>query len=311
MDANGTTVQTQPVNAADQLTMSGYSYDAAGNELHGAYGTETWNAADQMITLNDGTAHTYSYAGTDQTELITDGVGRNFTYGRSGSTGLPLVESFTQSGSTFSYLYDPTGTPLAIEGGNTHYVDLDGLGSVIATINHNGATTTTYSYDAWGNQTAAAQNGSGIGAYQLYGYTGGIPDPIDGLLHLGHRWYDSHNGRFTQRDSIVSLADPSRANRYEYAGDNPVNFVDLPGTISFGSLLAHCGLGALQSSIVSLFTGEAETGVGLLFAAVRGCGVSAIADYFAQRGEESVAKSLETVATLKDILEVLEHVFNL
>jgi RHS repeat-associated protein len=231
---DGTLVQSQTVNAADQLTMTGYSYDAAGNTTADSHGTEAWNAAGQMTTLTNGSgSHSYTYAGTDQTELISDGNGRNYTYGRSGSTGLPLIESFTKSGNTYSYLYDPNGTPLAIEGGNTHYLALDGLGSIIATIKHDGTTTATYSYDAWGQQTTTAHNGSSIDDYQLYGYTGGITDPLAGLLHLGHRWYDSHNGRFSQQDNAKPLADPARANRYAYAGDNPVNYVD-PCGLSVG-----------------------------------------------------------------------------
>lgn len=84
------------------------------------------------------------------------------------------------------------GTPLAIEGANTHYLALDGLGSPVATINQSGTTTATYTYDPYGQTTTTAQNGSGISSVQIYGYTGGIPDRVNtGLIHLGHRWYDT------------------------------------------------------------------------------------------------------------------------
>jgi hypothetical protein len=33
----------------------------------------------------------------------------------------------------------------------------------------------------------------------------------------------------TQQDTIVSLGDPARGNRYAYAGDDPVNFIDPSG----------------------------------------------------------------------------------
>ncbi|MCU1667930.1 MAG: hypothetical protein JWP40_857 [Blastococcus sp.] len=237
--SNGSVSQTQTVNAADQLTMAGYHYDGNGNATNNNYGAETYNAANQMTSLtNNSGTHTYSYAGTDQTEIITDGAGRSYTYGRTADTGLPLVESYSTGGSTFSYLYDPSGTPLAIEGSNAHYLALDGLGSIIATINQNGTTTATYTYDPWGTQTATAQNGSGIVDLQIYGYTGGITDSTTNLVHLGHRWYDPENGRFTQMDDITTLADPAAANRYSYAEDNPVNYVDPAGESVASCLVA-------------------------------------------------------------------------
>jgi RHS repeat-associated protein len=272
---DGTVSQTQTVNAADQLTMAGYHYDADGNATNNNYGAETYNAASQMTSVTNGSGtHTYTYAGTDQTELVTS-EGRNYTYGRtSPATGLPLVESFTaDSGTNFAYLYDPKGTPLAITGvgpgSNDHYLALDGLGSVIASIRHDGVTTATYSYDPWGAQTATPQNGSAIQYYQLYGYTGGVTDPTTNLLHLGHRWYDPENGRFTQQDDIQSLADPSRANRYEYAGDNPINYLDPTGlnafTDFFGGLSSPQSCANLQKG-TEFFVGVAATsgGVALL-----------------------------------------------
>lgn len=237
----GSVTQSLTVNATDQLTTAGYGYDADGNTTSDpAHGTAGYNAANQMTTQGPGS---YSYAGTDQTELVSDPNGRTYTYGRtSPTTGLPLIESFTDGGASYSYLYDPQGTPLAIEASSTHYLALDGLGSVLAAINNTGSVTATYAYDPWGNTTATAQNGSGIVHIQLYGYTGGITDPASDLLHLGHRWYDPTTGRFTQMDSIVTLADPTRANRYEYAGDNPIDLVDPSGrtTTCFTSYTYIC-----------------------------------------------------------------------
>ncbi|RFU19084.1 RHS repeat-associated core domain-containing protein [Geodermatophilus marinus] len=221
--------QAQTVNAADQLTMSGYAYDAAGNlTADPTRGSFTYNAAGQMVTntTSSGTA-SYLYAGTDQTELITDGSSRTYTYGRSDSNGLPIIESYVTGSTTYSYLHDPQGTPLAIVGANAHYLALDGLGSIVATINHDGAQTAAYSYDPWGKVTASAVNGSGIVNLQIYGYTGGVTDTRTGYVHLGHRWYDPTTGRFTQQDPLETLADPRRANRYEYAASDGAQ-VNLP-----------------------------------------------------------------------------------
>ena len=172
-------------------------------------------------------------------------------------------------------------------------------------INHNGTTTTLYSYDAWGTQTGAAQNGSGIAAYQLYGYTGGIPDLVNGLLHLGHRWYDTTTGRFTQRDDIQTLANPSRANRYQYAASNPINYVDPAGLFDVLELLKSCASGAIEGVVVGLFTGTSFTLVGAAYNAVIGCGVDTLINILEQNNLDKIADSVEAFSSAWDIAEYL------
>ena len=267
---NGAVTQTMTFKTGDVVSTAGYTVDADGNTTADSYASEAYDGADRLVTMTDGSGvHSSTYAGTNQVERITDGDGHNYTYGRTTDQGLPLVESYVDGGgTTYSYLYDNKGTPLAIEGANTHYLTLDGLGSPVATVNQNGTTTATYTYDAYGQTTATARNGSGIVDDQIYGYTGGIPDAITGLEHLGHRWYDSRTGRFTQQDDINILADPSRANRYVYAGDNPLNFVDPNGLFSIGSLVRSTFIGAVGG-----FLGGAVTGciAGALATAGPGC----------------------------------------
>jgi hypothetical protein len=53
------------------------------------------------------------------------------------------------------------------------------------------------------------------------------------LYKFGTRYYDSTLGRWTQQDPVGgSLGDLNSANRYTYAGDDPVNMVDPSGAIS-------------------------------------------------------------------------------
>ncbi|RZU33972.1 RHS repeat-associated protein [Blastococcus saxobsidens] len=263
---NGTVVQTLSVNAADQITSTGYGYDASGNTLTDSHGAATYNGADQMTALTDNAGtHTYTYAGIDQTELIAEGNGRTYTHGRTDEAGVPLIESFVSSGTTFAYLYDPAGTPLAILAGtNTHYLGLDGLGSVVAAVNHSGTHTAAWSYDPWGQATATAMNGSGIASRRIYGYAGGLPDRNTGLVHFGQRWYDPETGRFTQQDSLETLADPTRSNRYEYAAGNPINYVDPTGR-DFS--ISGCGAAGLAIGIGLGFAFPIFAGAATLFEA--------------------------------------------
>lgn len=71
----------------------------------------------------------------------------------------------------------------------------------------------------------------------------------------GQRWYNPATGRFTQQDSIERYADPKQGNRYAYAADNPINYVDPTGKdvdwgdFAKGTLFAVAGSLALVASV--------------------------------------------------------------
>lgn len=80
------------------------------------------------------------------------------------------------------------------------------------------------------------------------------------------RWYDPGTGRWTQQDSLETLLDPSRSNRYEYAAGNPVNYVDPTGR-DFGDFLQGAstalGVAATFAGPYSLAVGAVAAGVGV------------------------------------------------
>src|SRR5436305_14763742 len=64
------------------------------------------------------------------------------------------------------------------------------------------------------------------------GYVNGYLD-MTSLYTLGTRYDDPTLGRWTQQDPVGgSLADLNAANRYIYAGDDPVNVTDPSGKIT-------------------------------------------------------------------------------
>nr|WP_255461406.1 RHS repeat-associated core domain-containing protein [Glaciihabitans sp. INWT7] len=66
--------------------------------------------------------------------------------------------------------------------------------------------------------------GTGNGAPQNpYAFHAGIKDPGSGLVKFGLRWYNPVTGTWTQQDTLDSPVDPANANRYAYAGDDPIN----------------------------------------------------------------------------------------
>jgi len=98
-----------------------------------------------------------------------------------------------------------------------------------------------YTYDPWGVQTLTAGGGGNGAAQNPYAFHGngagqnpyafhaGIKDPGSGLVKFGQRWYNPTTGTWTQQDTLDNPLDPANANRYAYAGDDPINGQDPRG----------------------------------------------------------------------------------
>ncbi len=105
--------------------------------------------------------------------------------------------------------------------GTVTYYYHDHLGSTVAS--SSGESTRYWPY-------GATRNGSIGTAYQ---FTGQRREAALGLYFFQARWYDGAVGRFLQPDTIVpNPGDPQSLNRYSYASNNPVRYVDSNG---------HCG----------------------------------------------------------------------
>ena len=174
----------------------------------------------------------YTYAGSDQRELISQvlpsGSTYGYAYGRTDRNDLPLLESISNPNGQSYLVHDDAGTPLALTShtGNYVYYVLDGLGSPVGLVNSRGVLVSSYSYDPYGQVTEANLAGNSVTSLNPYRFAGGLADSTSKLVHFGQRWCDPATGRFTQQDSLETLADPSRANRYECAVSNPGNYVD-------------------------------------------------------------------------------------
>ena len=84
-------------------------------------------------------------------------------------------------------------------------------------------------------------------------------------MHYGARWYNPITGTWTQQDTLDAPLDPANANRYAYAGDDPINGNDPLGLSSYPNCFYQAGeiLLATGGFIVGVLTGP----VGLFFGA--------------------------------------------
>ncbi|ERK67240.1 RHS repeat-associated core domain protein [Leifsonia aquatica ATCC 14665] len=270
--------QTLTYNAANQITTTGYSYDGAGNLTAAPGAAYTYNGAQQMTqAVTGGVTSTYTYAGAGQNQVPSESYsGRTYkiTYGRTDSNGLPVIEGYNVNGNQAYLLSDPkTGQPIMLSTSADQdclYV-MDGIGNPVGLITDFALSSYTYTFDPYGAANLTA-GGTGNGAAQNpYLFKSGIQDRATGLVKFGLRWYNPVTGTWTQQDTLDTPLDPANANRYAYAGGDPINGND-PGGLdaTLGDYAGSCLVSGGVDVLVGL-VGPDWTGVGLGAAFAIGC----------------------------------------
>lgn len=301
-----TTTQTRTHNPANQLTTTGFTYDGAGNlTTDPTAGTITYSAGDQMAAVTrNGATYDYTYAGTGNNELLRHEVGAStysYTYGREGANGRPVIEQVHLGTTQSAYLdNDPSGQPIQLRTstGQALLYIYDDLGSPAALLTSFDTSAFQYSFDPYGVATLEQDSGGNGTRQTPFLYIGGLHDRTTGWIKNGARYYTPTEGRWTQLDTLDSPLDPLNANRYAYAGCNPVNYIDPLGreitildACLIGGVAGGVG-GAIGGAVVGSLAGGVGAGPGALAGglggAIGGC-VSGV-----------ITKVLTTAFTIND-----------
>lgn len=280
----GQTAQTLTYNAANQITNTGYTYDGAGNlTADPTAGTMTYTAGDQLASVTKaGTTYTYKYGDRANTSLISQTTPNGtyqYAYGRTNKAGVPVLEEVSKDGASAAVLSDPvTGQPLLLKtssGLQAAIINEGSVGSPIAFITSAGQTGVGYDYNPYGVPTLTNGSNPEILNQNPYTFAGGIADRTTGWIHFAARYYDARTGNFTQQDTVDRPLDPTNANRYAYAGDDPINNTDPTGRDDTGEWdsgwslfsLTPCDLfgdaAGVGGTYVAGETGPVSLGVGL------------------------------------------------
>ncbi|MCZ2076118.1 MAG: RHS repeat-associated core domain-containing protein, partial [Bryobacterales bacterium] len=202
----------------------GIVYDAAGHQTQaGAYTFEyDGEGRVKSATINAAT-----------TSYVYDGEGRR-------------VKKVGPSGETTVYVYDAAGQLAAEYGGpelgesGVQFVVPDHLGSTRLLMNAAGTNLKRFDYVPFGEEIPVgiggrtAAKGYGQAADVAQRFTGKERDEETGLDYFGARYYSGAQGRFTSVDpSMLStvLSNPQTWNRYTYALNNPLRYVDPNGEL--------------------------------------------------------------------------------
>jgi len=140
------------------------------------------------------------------------------------------------------YMYDITGNPIVL---STSF------------------NTTSYAlqFDPYGSATQTAGGSNGGTTQNPYSFHAGLQDRTTGYIKFGARWYDPATGTWTQQDTYNAPLSPGNANRYLYAGGDPINVTD-PLGLNFWSAAAGVLVGGIVGVAVSGFLGP-EVGIGV------------------------------------------------
>jgi RHS repeat-associated protein len=245
------TTTNYTVNAANELTNSGYSYDANGNlTASPSFTGFTYNPKNQTTQINPtsgGTTLNITYAGQGQADRVTANSTGDSASFIDDQLGIAEVNSSAQGIATW-FTRDPSGRILGERCNGNYYYLFDGLGSVIAATNATGTVIRTFKYDPYGNTT----NTTGT-LFEPIRYAGYYLDYQTNLYKAGQRYYDPTTSRWTQQDSINNALDTHGWNQYDYAGDDPVNSVDPSGAATIG--LCVSGGAARLAKVAGLGSG--------------------------------------------------------
>jgi RHS repeat-associated protein len=218
-------------NAANnRLTMTGITYDAAGNENAYSSYTLTYDAESRNTTVN--------ISGSPYVTFAYDGDGQR-------------VKKQIAGGATTYYVYDALGqmamdySTQAPTTTGTSYMFTDMLGSVRTITDQNGNVVENYDYLPFGRMLKSSDNGrSAVGNYPSdpdnnlssrtpQKFTGQERDAETGLDNFGARYVSAAQGRFMSPDPLGNfVADPGSPqswNLYSYVNNNPLNYVDPTG----------------------------------------------------------------------------------
>lgn len=205
-----------------------FTYDTAGNMTGrpgptGAAQTLTWDETGNLVDVSQG--------GVSVAKMVYGATGDRLVRQQNGATTVFVAGAqVTLTGTVVSATryYSHHGQTVAARSGNTN-ADVttlvpDWQGTTHMQINNSTGAITVQRQDPYGQPRGSAPTGW-VGER---GFVGGIKDAT-GLTRVGARDYDPVLGQFVTTDPQSGLDDPSQANAYAYAGNNPVTMSDPSG----------------------------------------------------------------------------------
>jgi RHS repeat-associated protein len=178
----------------------------------------------------------------------------------------------------------------------------DGTGNPTVLVTSRSYRAFAYSYDPYGVPTLTEDSGGNGTSQNPYTFKNGVQERTAGWIHYGARWYDPTTGRFTQQDTMDAPLDPHNANRYSYAGGDPVNNSD-PQGLAAQDYVQACASGAIVSLLYSAVADGPTLGSSAVVGAVAGCAVGLATTYLNEQGETGQATAVGVAGFLVTLID--------
>jgi RHS repeat-associated protein len=208
----------------NRITDAGNTYDAAGNMTNDHVHAYAFDAENRVKTV-DSTGASYTYDAANQRVLKTVGA-TTTVYIFSGASVIAEYAAGAAAGSpSKEYVASGRRTLASVSAGAVTYYHPDQL-SARAETNGNGTTSRTFGHFPYGEDWYET------GAPNKWKYTTYERDAESNLNYAMNRYHSGQKGRFLTPDLLAgSIAAPQSLNRYAYAGDDPVNYMDPTGLL--------------------------------------------------------------------------------
>jgi RHS repeat-associated protein len=253
------------VNTYNQITNSGFSYDAAGNMTGDGSYSYAWNG--EGLLKSAGTT-TYTYDGDKKRVEKSSG-----TYYWLSPSGSVLAETDSSGDTQNEYIYFSGGrTARRDSSGNVYYYFQDQIGSSRLIATSGGTVCYDADYTPFGYEMAYVTTCS-----QNYKFTGMERDVETGNDHAWFRNYEQNLGRWMSPDPAGLMAvDPSNPqtwNGYAYVVNDPCSLTDALGlkylctlnvAVNNSGLISPSQLNTLMQTLGDVFA-TADVGVSFNF----------------------------------------------
>jgi RHS repeat-associated protein len=267
-DANHPSFVTRTFDPATSTTKL-YTADPNGNTLTGAGRSFAWTPDNRVESVTMGGTTTMDYDYTGQRVKKTNG--NSVTLYPFAGYEIDPIGTKTKFFRVGTEMLAAKQSPVVNPEKKLFYHN-DHLGGVNVITDFSGNKVQLNEYDPWGKVSRTEGN-----VDPEKRFTGQILDPESGLYYYGARYYDPELARFISPDPIVpSPGDPQTLNRYSYARNNPVKYID-PSGMSFWSAIANFFKGFFRSIpalVTGIAVGWATWGAGPILAGILG-GVTA------------------------------------
>ena len=217
--------------ANNQITTSGFTYDAAGNMTNDTVHSYTYDAEGNITKVDGGSTAQYVYDALNRrihvqtasatTEYVYDYAGRRISSWLS-------PNNYGNEGRIY---WDGQQIGYRSTDGTTYFDHQDTLGTERMRTNYGGSVGSSYVSLPWGDGYTATVNSSGADQDSLH-FAGLEHDAESDTEHAQFRNYASAQGRWLAPDPYLGsydLTNPQSMNRYAYALNNPTSMLDPSG----------------------------------------------------------------------------------